>query len=152
MRHLLRQPRFFLLASCLLISLLLLTLPISYAVWREVLGVAAEVDTTSEPTSTVQFSPTPSVITATPTVTPLDAAIITLLPDTVVPSPQINDPVTTSVIPTNVPTMDVPPTVSQPTEPPSPGPLLPTEEPADTEAPLTELPTELPSEASTPGG
>jgi hypothetical protein len=135
LRQLLHQSRLFLLVSCLLCGLLLLTLPVSYAVWREVLGVAVEVDSVSEPTATIFASSIPSVTTATPTLTP--SAISTGVP--------------TSNIHYEATPTDLAPTVPLVTE--EPETEIPSiEEFPVTETPQTELQTEPPAETQPPSG
>ena len=137
LKHLLRHRRFYVLSAFLLTGLVLVTLPISYAVWREVLGVDAGVDTGDWPATT-----TP-VASMTPTVSQ------TLLPPTD-PGQQTATPVQSTDVPAtelvspDLPTIDPVPTEILPTNPP------PTEEPMATESMPTESATEPPTEEATP--
>jgi len=136
LNHLLRRFEFLMLVTFFLISLNFLTMPIGYAMWREVLGVAAGVDTAD------QLIPTFSVATVTPTGTlPATASITpslqvdTVTPDiTATPLPSstvVIDPSATLVLPTNLPPIDLSPTTpASTTEPP------PTTEPLPTEMPI----------------
>jgi hypothetical protein len=108
LKHLLRQHRFSILAALLLSGLLLLTLPMSYAVWREVLGVDAGVDTGN-------WTPMPTaVVTLPPTASP-----------TVIQPTDISQPTATLVLPTDVPPTELTPTDTPPVEPsPTDGGIL----------------------------
>ena len=139
LKRLLSRRRFSILSTILLMGILLLTLPVSYAVWREVLGVDAGVDTGDWP-----VSPTPTV-----TVTPTPSA-------TLVPPTDPGQETLTQVPPTDIPATEPAPTESLPTDPtaaevPPTEPPLPEEPTAAPELPPTELPTEPPVENSTPG-
>jgi hypothetical protein len=158
MKQLLRRPMSFLLATVLLAALIVLTLPVSYAVWREVLGVGAGVDVDQGPTAT----PTVTLVTPTmtSTITPTSTATVVpslpvivitqVIPNTPVASTNNNSPATVPVVPTNLPPTEFsPPTDLVPTEPPPTEPPA-TAEPAVTEPAPTEPPVEFPTEAPSP--
>jgi hypothetical protein len=121
LKYLFRQQRFSILAAVLLMGLLLLTLPVSYALWREALGVTGNGTTGNQSVA----------ISSVVTVTPIDISAAT-------PGIASSDQVVT-IIPTDVPTTEL-----APTNPP------PTEQPIAADQLATELPTELPIETSTP--
>jgi hypothetical protein len=100
LKHLLRQQKFPILAGMLLTALLLLTLPVSYAMWREVLGVTGN-GTTGKQSVTIS-----SVIT----VTPIDISAAT---SGIASADQV-----ATIIPT-----DMPPTKLAPANPPTEAPI-----------------------------
>jgi hypothetical protein len=102
--------------------LILLTLPVSNAVWREVLGVAADVDTANEST------PTPLIVTATSTSIPpatittapsLPVVVMTQVPDTLIPESDIISQTATVEEPPAMTHTDLPLTISTPVEAPA---------------------------------
>jgi hypothetical protein len=146
LKKFLREQRLSILATILLTSLVFMTLPVTHAVWKEVLGVEADGDVSYHATST------PLIVTATPTITisatltavpSLEQLIMTVVPNTIAPSATSNEPISTATV---LPPMDATPTTSIPADPPS------TVEPAATEPPPTEASAELPADTATPDG
>ena len=162
MKQLFRRPMSFLLATVLLAALIVLTLPVSYAVWREVLGVGAGVDVEQGPTATPTVTlVTPTMTstitpTSTATVVPsLQVTVITqVIPNTPVATTYNNSLATVPVVPTNLPPTELSPTSPPPTDlvPMEPPPTEPpaTAEPVVTEPAPTEPPAELPTESPSP--
>lgn len=129
MNHLLRRFEFLMLVAFFLISLNFLTMPIGHAMWREVLGVAAGVDTEDQliPTFSVATVTPSGTLPATASITP-SLQVVTVTPDIATPLPSstvVIDPSATLALPTNLLPID-------------PSPITPT-------STITEpLPTEMP--------
>ena len=139
MKFLLRRREFPIVVMVFLSTLMLLTLPISYAMWREILGVSADADMGGRPT---MISTLPTVIqtstSATSVISASSAQAVTSAPiasQTPAPSLDISSYTATLVLSTNIPSTD----------------FLPTNSPA-IDPPPTETPTELPAETSTSSG
>lgn len=136
LNHLPRRFEFLMLATFFLISLNFLTMPIGYAMWREVLGVAAGVDTADQliPTFSVATVTPTGTLSATASITP-SLQVVTVTPDiTATPMPSstvVIDPSATLALPTNLPPIDL-----SPTPPASTTELPPTTEPLPTEMPI----------------
>jgi hypothetical protein len=110
----------------------------SYAVWREVLGVDAGVDTGNWP-----VTPT-SMVVVTPATSPTPVQL------TEVSQPTATVVLPTELAPSEVSVTDAPPVELPPTDLPTTNPT-PTEEATITPAePPAESPTEPPGDAATP--
>jgi hypothetical protein len=110
LKHISRGQRFLVLAIPLLAGLVLLTLPVSYALWREVLGVRAGVDTgQSKVTMTSATLQTP-ILSSTPgTPTNPGQPTATTIPVTEVPTELApTESLTTEPSLTNLPATEEP--------------------------------------------
>jgi hypothetical protein len=117
MKRIFQLQRFSIFAAFFLAGLIVATLPVSQARWREVLGVVADADTienlpspTLIPTLTPIGSPSPLVPTNASNQTAIPEASAT--PPAIEPSP--TDPAPVEATPT-----EIPPTAALPTEEPS---------------------------------